>query len=331
MKLFNMDLHISVIADFKHLFPEFEITDWCLSGHHWVFGKEQEYPNYINPSTWVNIDEKMILDFQNEYDEFLKTFDGFICGHPNGLIPIFEKYEKPIIMINSCRYDLPFCWSRNYRMLVSYKKCLTRLNDKGLLIAVSNNKVDQLYTRLGCGIETTHIPSLCAYTGIKYKPTKNTFLGWGNFSNHPLITPKSELGSPYNWSDISHYRGIIIIPYEVSTMSMFEFFSAGMPLFFPSKKMIIELFHIQFIRDYWDSYLPDELSFFSDISNWLDLADFYQVFISPNVYIFDSFDHLIHLLETFEWKDDREILEQHEKNIRSEWSKLLTKIIVAQK
>jgi hypothetical protein len=112
---------------------------------------------------------------------------------------------------------------------------------------------------------------------------------------------------------------------------MFEFFSAGMPLFFPSKKMIIELFHIQFIRDYWDSYLPDELSFFSDISNWLDLADFYQVFISPNVYIFDSFDHLIHLLETFEWKDDREILEQHEKNIRSEWSKLLTKIIVAQK
>ena len=329
MKLFNMDLHISVIADFKHLFPQFDITDWCLSGHHWVFGKKQDYPKYINPSTWQQIDEKMIVDFQNEYDEFLKTFDGFICGHPNGFIPVFEKYEKPIIMINSCRYDLPFCWSSDDVMLQMYKDCLKRLNNKGLLIAVSNNKADQLYTRLACGIETTHIPSLCAYTGIKYRPSRNTFLGWGNFKNHPLITPKSELGSPYNWSDISNFKGIIVIPYEISTMSMFEFFSAGMPLFFPSKKMIIEdNININFIKDYWDLYLPEELAVFSDMSTFLDLADFYQVFKSPNVYIFDSFDHLIELLEAFEWKDDKEILEVYENNIKNSWLKVLKNILI---
>ena len=149
------------------------------------------------------------------------------------------KYGKPIIMINSCRYDLPFCWSKNYEMLQSYKECLKRLDQNGLLIAVSNNKADQEYTRIGCGIQTTHIPSLCAYTGIRYSPTRNTFLGWGNLPEHPLITPKSKLGSPYKWSDISTFKGIVVIPYEISTMSMFEFFSGGMPMFFPSKQMIL--------------------------------------------------------------------------------------------
>ena len=318
-----MDLHISVIADFKNLFPEFDITDWCMSGHSWVFNKGQAMPKHINPLTWVNIDETMIEQFQNEYDEFLKTFDGFICGHPNGFIPIFEKYGKPIIMINSCRYDLPFCWSKNIKMLDSYNDCLRRLNEKGLLIAVSNNMADKEYTRLGCGIETTHIPSLCAYTGIKYRPIKDTFLGWGNFSSHSLITPKSELGSPYSWSDISQFKGIIVIPYEISTMSMFEFFSGGMPLFFPSKEMMMKTFNVQFISAYWNPSIPTKFAPFLDKEKSLDLADFYQVFKSPNVYIFESYEHLIQLLEEFEWKDDVEILETYKTNIRNKWDNLL--------
>jgi hypothetical protein len=327
MKLFNMDLHISVINDFKNIFPEFDITNWCLSGHAWVFSKQTEYPNHINPSTWININEEMIANFQNEYDHFLRTFDGFICGHPNSFISIFEKYEKPIIMINSCRYDLPFCYSKNYSMLQSYKNCLKRLNEKGLLIAVSNNKADQEYTRLGCGIETTHIPSLCGYTGIKYYPTRNTFLGCGNLPNHPLITPKHELGNPYKWSDISNFKGIVIIPYEISTMSMFEYFSAGMPLFFPSKKLMIDNnYQTQSVSAYWGSDLPSEVEIFSNQTKWLDLADFYEVFKSPNVYIYDSNEHLIQLLETFQWRDDREILENYKNNIRNSWVRVIKNV-----
>ena len=323
MKLFNMDLHISVIADFKNLFPEFHITDWCLSGHSWVFGKKRMDPKYISPNTWVNIDNIMIEKFHDEYDDFLKQFDGFICGHPNGFIPIFEKYDKPIIMINSCRYDLPFCWSKNYTMLQSYKDCLQRLSNKGLLIAVSNNKADQEYTHLGCGLKTTHIPSLCAYTGIEYNPTKNTFLGWGKFPENSLITHKSKLGSPYKWSDISSYKGVIMIPYEISTMSMFEFFSGGMPLFFPSKKMFMQKFNIQSVDAYWGKNMPNDLAPFLDKKKWIDLADFYEVFKSPNIYTYDSFEHLITLLENFEWKDDKEILDNYKRNIRKDWLKLL--------
>jgi hypothetical protein len=320
-----MDLHISVIADFKNIFPNFEIIDWCMSGHSWVFNRSTFKPQHIDSSNWININEEMILSFQNHYDQFLDEFDGFICGHPNGFAMIFEKYNKPIIMINSCRYDLPFCISKDYNMLKLYKNCLERLNKKGLLIAVSNNKVDQLYTKIDCNIDTIHIPSLCEYTGIKYNPKRCTFLCYhGNFPKHHLITNKSELGNPFQWSDISEFRGIIHIPYEISTMSMFEHFTGGMPLFFPSKKYILEKVNITTISNYWGERLPSELSYFSDISNYIELADFYEVFKSPNIYIYDSFEHLIELLENFEWKDDSQILSEYKKNIKYKWNDIIS-------
>ena len=319
-----MDLHISVIEDFKNLFPDFDFTHWCLSGHAWVFNQQKFSPKFINPNTWKNIDEEMIIDFQNEYDSFLSSFDGFICAHPNVFAMIFEKYNKPIILINSCRYDIPFCWSRNFDMLQKYKECLHRLENKNLLIAVSNNKADQLYTNVACGINTHHIPSLCDYTGMKYNPTKNTFLCYSGNVDHPLITKKSELGRNYKWEELCKFKGIIHFPYEISTMSLFEQFTAGIPLFFPSKQFMLKNINIQSISAYWSNSLPENLKRFSDKLLWIENADFYNIFQSPNIYIFDSIPHLISLLESFEWKDDSSILEKHKNEIKNKWNSLIT-------
>ena len=68
-----------------------------------------------------------------------------------------------------------------------------------------------------------------------------------------------------------------------------------------------------------------ELSLFSNKATWLSLADYYEVFKSPNVYLFDSFEHLVRLLETFEWKDDRAVLDTYRKEIRTSWSSVLSK------
>jgi len=323
-KLFNMDLHISVIEDFKNLFPEFHITHWCLSGHAWVFNRNTEYPDIINPETWQQIDDDMIIKFQNKYDNFLNSFDGFICGHPNVFAMIFEKYNKPIILINSCRYDIPFCWSRKLHVLQRYTLCLNRLKTKNLLIAVSNNKADQLYTKLGCDIDTHYIPSLCAYTGMKYNPTRNTFLCYSGNVDHPLITKKSELGRSYKWEELCKFKGIIHFPYEISTMSMFEQFTSGIPLFFPSKQFMLNNVNIQSVSAYWSNSLPENLKKLSDKSIWIENADFYNVFQSPNIYLFDSISHLIILLETFKWKDDSAILDRHRSQIKDKWTSLLT-------
>ena len=120
-KFLNIDLHISIIADINNIFKLVDenivIEDWCLSGHTWILNKQQKQLDIINPNTWKGLDMKMINSFQEKYDTILKTFDGFICGHPNSFILLFEKYHKPIYVINTCRYDMPFCWN-NYTYFI---------------------------------------------------------------------------------------------------------------------------------------------------------------------------------------------------------------------
>jgi hypothetical protein len=318
-----MDLHISVIADFKSANPDIEVVDWCLSGHAWVMKRNQDYPEHINPSTWQQLNPDMIRKFQDRYDAFLSTFDGFIVGFCSSFAMIYEKYNKPILMLNAVRYDIPFCFTKDKLMLLKWKECIDRLHSHGLLTIVSNNKADQLYTKLGCGIESTYIPSLCLYTNTRYTPTKPTFLCYsGSFSNHPLLTAKKDLSHPHEWSDITSFRGLVHFPYEISLMSLFEQFTAGCPLFFPSKTYWKANSSIQSISAYWGNELPAEFTILSTPQAWIELADMYDVFQSPNTYFYDSEQHLFQLIETFEYKDDREFRNAHIDSVKQKWRQL---------
>lgn len=323
-----MDLHISVIADFKTACPDVEVVDWCLSGHAWVMKRNQDYPDHINPSTWKDLTPERIKNFQDKYDPFLKTFDGFIVGFASSFAMIYEKYNKPIIMINAVRYDIPFCFTKDMRMALKWKECLDRLNSHGLLTIVSNNKADQLYTKLGCGIDSTYIPSLCLYTNTQYNPTKPTFLCYnGSFPDHPLLTQKKDLPHPHQWSDVTSFRGIVNYPYEVSLMSCFEQFTAGCPMFFPSKAYWKTNQGIQSLTAYWDKQLPAEFGPLSTPQDWIELADMYGVFQSPNTHYFDSTEHLFHLLENFTYVDDREFRQAHIERVKREWKHIVQRIV----
>lgn len=323
-----MDLHISVVADFKTACPDVEVVDWCLSGHAWVMKRNQDYPEHINPATWKNLNPDMIKKFQEKYDPFLKTFDGFIVGFCSAFAMIYEKYNKPIIMLNAVRYDIPFCWTKDMAMLLHWKECLDRLNRHGLLTIVSNNRADQLYTKLGCGLDSTYIPSLCLYTNTQYNPTKQTFLCYGgSFPDHPLMTQKKDLPHPHQWSDITSFRGIINHPYEVSLMSCFEHFTAGCPLFFPSKAYWKSNPGIQSLTAYWDKQLPSEFMPLSTPQDWIELADMYTAFQSPNTHYFDSTEHLFKLLENFTYVDDRVFRQTHIQHVKREWQTILQRLV----
>jgi len=324
MRFFCMDLHISVIADFKTACPDVEVVDWCLSGHAWVMKRNQDFPEHINPQTWRNLTPDMIKKFRDKYDPFLKTFDGFIVGFCSAFAMIYEAYNKPILMLNAVRYDIPFCWTKDLEMRVRWNECLDRLNSHGLLTIVSNNKADQLYTRLGCGLPSRYIPSLCLYTNTQYAPTKPTFLVYnGSFAPHPLLTFKKDLPHPHEWKDITSFRGVINHPYEVSLMSCFEHFTAGCPLFFPSKTYWKANCGIQSLTAYWDKDLPAEFASMSSPEDWIELADMYDVFQSPNTYYYDSEEHLHNLLETFEYVDDRAFRKAHIERVKQEWANVL--------
>ena len=315
-----MDVHISVIADFKSANPDIEVVDWCLSQHSWVMNRIIDVPEIIHQYSWNTIDETMIKQFQDIYDPFLKQFDGFITCHVPAFAMIYEKYNKPILMINSCRYDLPFCQTKNYRMLQVFKDSIMRMKDR--IIIVSNNLGDREYTRRCTGITPLYNPSLCLYTNAKYTPTKDTFLCHsGSTPKHPLITQRSELGSRHEWSDVMSYKGIIHVPYEISTMSMFEQFTAGCPLFFPSKEFLkSNSSRLITIREYWGA---KRQPFLSDINFWIDNSDMYIMFRSQNTYYYDSMEHLYALLKKFEYVDDSEIRQRHIQNVKDRWKNIL--------
>ena len=325
MKLFNMDLHISVIGDFKSLGLDVEITDWCLSGHAHIMKRTKENPKHINPSTWFDLNPQMIQEFQKTYDSFLQTFDGFIVGYPNVFAMVFEKYNKPIILINACRYDIPFSFKRETKYIGAYHECLYRLLNKGLLHTVSNNRADQLYMGKGCGIKPEYvIPSLCLYTNMKYNPIKPTFLLYSGNVSHPLISQKP---SNFEWKDISEFRGVIHFPYEAGlTMSMFEHFTAGMPMFLPSKAYWKAHPNIQSASAYWGMNPPSNLEEFKDDQYWIENSCMWDTFASPNTVIFDSIEDLFYKLETFNYTPEGDFRERRIESVKLFWRQLIAMI-----
>ena len=316
IRLFNFDFHISVIADVKHilkgLFPEqIEITEWNISGHNWVFNRAPKQVDIITQQTWSHMNESMIMAFQDKYGDYLETFDGFIVTHTPVLCMLYEKYNKPVFLVNTCRYEQPFSWTGDLRMWQSLNDCLGRLNSKGLLFAVSNNKADQEYLKLGTGIQSLHIPSLCEYTGIQWSTNTRGPILYTNEGVVPDIqglARRSQMPQPFQWADLLQRRAIVHVPYEISTMSIAEQYSAGVPLFFPTKRFLLHLWKhggIDFQGPYARSGIYHPLVQKAVDSNykwsfWLDRADYYDQDNMKYIKYFDSWEDLAQQISTFQ-------------------------------
>lgn len=317
-RILNIDLHISVIAEVKDIFKKLninvEIEDWTLSGHAWVMNRPIKNLDIINSVTWKNMDENLIESFVNNYDNIFKTFDGFVCCYPVSFALIFEKYNKPIYVMNTVRYDMPFCWNNNNCMIEKLHNCFKNLQNKNLLVLISNNKADDAYFKLGnINIHTITIPSLCLYTNMNWNNnnTNGKFLlytGSLPYNNENIIC-RENIGQ-FTWDSIMLFKGIIHFPYESSTMSIFEHISSGIPLFFPTKRFLKYLWENNLIRNqmnYWahnnTSVLPNYLQSTSNINFWIDNADYYGI---EGYYYFDSYDELFNIINNF--KDELYIL-----------------------
>jgi hypothetical protein len=330
MRFFNLDLHQSVIEDVRCIFQGLygntvTITNWSISAHNWVFGKPEIEVEHINQGTWTDFTEDRIRAFQETYEKELRTYDGFIVSHTPVFAMIFEKYSKPILIVNSCRYDQPFCWTKDMNMLERFNRCLHRLEKAKLLYMVSNNLADQRYLLTKAGISSFHIPSLCLYVNASYEPKKPEFVIYsGNrshiFPSHPLLVQKPAPG--YTWKELYEFRGLVHTPYDMSTMSIFEQYWAGVPLFFPTRRFYKELVaegKMEFISMYdsWGKGFTHQ-----DMDTWLDTADWIRL---PGLYYYDSFYELIRTLETFEdvhYEKRKEYIERTKALVYDQWRSL---------
>lgn len=308
LKFFNIDLHVSVIEDvktiWKHLFPNIEIVDWSISGHAHLFNHAITSHNaVINQYTWRNFNMDMIHTFHNHYDHLLSQFDGFIITHTPIFVMLFEKYNKPIIIVNSCRYNQPLCWTKNAVMTYRFHDCLKRLCKKHLLTIIHNNLGDMMYFNKNILLEEgsqVYIPSLCSYVNAQYNPTKSTIL---------VDDPQKIMGrdllesphystvyktSPYEWKDLYEHVAIIVIPTEISYMTFFEYVQANIPLILPSKELLLQwIDEKKLVMGTLDNY---NLSYSENIKEWIEFADYYTSPVSNNIIYFPSIPSLVDFL-----------------------------------
>jgi hypothetical protein len=328
-KIFNLDLHVSVIEDFKNICaalygPKVEITNWSLSDHNWIFNKPTANTKIITPDTWMHIDKDMIAAFQKEYDDLLQTFDAFVVTHSPVFALLFEKYNKPILIINSCRYDLPYCWTHKMDNLEYLNTSLVRMFRSQQLLIVSNNAADQHYIMSAIPVYSHLLPSLCQYTKQTHIAQQPYFVCYGSrdiFSPNVLLQSRPE---EFTWQQMFSYRGIVHTPYEMSTMSIFEQFWAGVPLFFPTKRYYTECVmneKMDFVSIYWkhaNGLLSEE-----DMQPWLERADFYRY---PFINYYDSEDDLFEQLVNFEdtqFQERMEWIAKTKQQVLDTWREML--------
>ena len=360
MKFFNLDLHISVIADMRTIFNNLghQVDDWTLSGHAWAFGRERDKVDVIDHTNWKNLDQDMCDAFYERYKDELDHYDGFICTYAPSFCLLFEKFKKPIITIAPIRYEAPF-WD-DVEKWNWYNDFLRSGIDSGLVIPVANNKFDKQYCEMYTGKEWKHIPSLCEYTNAPYSPKYNNVVyssllpidvvGYDN-----LIIPKSQaLPQGYDWKDLSQFKGIVHIPYCPSTMSIFENYTSNIPMFFPSYVFMMKLRSVYGNRGVlnqmsWrevNNLAPGSIIEFddkdgtiSDLNNygnigdekeWIKLSDFYDKEWMPHIQYFNSFDELKYMVRSIDTNEVSKNMSNFNKirkeKVYNSWKEILSNI-----
>lgn len=338
MKFFNIDLHISVIADIKHIFENLghQVDSKTLSGHSWVFGKQIDTTRVINQYNWKDLDDSICESFYKDSKEELDKYDGFIAAYPPSFSLLYEKFNKPIITVAATRYEYPFTFDKN-----RWNKLNHYLSTNKNIVRIANNLFDKYYCELFTEVDWKHVPSLCEYTKEKYEPNNNKIILFTKRKQFAGTIDKSSLGR-YTWKNLFQNKAIAHVPYNYSTMSIFEQYTANMPLLFPDKNYLTQMFlnnesmsEISF-RQVFSAEPKSELGVFSDPNCYKNLsvftdnlrfADFYDTEWMPYLIYFKSETDLLQIIKDLNFEDISNKMKQknleRKEIVYSLWKKIL--------
>ena len=325
MKFFNLDLHVSVIQDIKQILEPLghTVDKWSISGHSWVFGKEADKVDVVNQQTWLGLDQDMCDRFYERYKDELSDYDCFIACYPPAFSLLYEKFDKPIIAVSATRYEHPFSGDENRWGWFNEK--LTGMIDSGQVIPVCNNKYDKLYCEHFTNRTWHHIPSLCDYTQATYRPNPINGCIMSSRVNHQVDGCKhiSSLGR-YSWENLYSHKAIIHVPYNTSIMSIFEQYTAGVPLLFPTLEFgkVIEGYLSELFFHANERIVP---TLYSDQA--IMLSDFYDHVWMPHILFYDSFKEIPQILSSVDLLDlserMRDFNDARKLTITERWQDLL--------
>jgi hypothetical protein len=324
MKFFNIDLHISIIADMKKIFTDLghDVLDVSLSDHTWVFNRPKDSVPMLDNGRWMNLSPEQFAQefYQYRNSQHLQDVDAFIVTYPPTFSLLYKYYDKPIIINNPIRYEWPFSFRKEDWEY--FNDFLREGVDAGKIILVANNLYDKYYMEHFIEREVEHIPSICDYYNSYYEPeTELPFIYYSRdkikeFTNSN-IKFKDELYSKHTHNDLVKYKGIIHMPYQISYMSIFEQYTSNIPLFFPTKELLFEIYKTskynvlkevswnayfnqksESFISYNQKYDPNDYHNLEAVNYWLQYSDFYDNDWMPHITYFSSLEELNSLVDT---------------------------------
>ena len=332
MRFFNLDMHVSVIEDIKTIFNDLghQVDSKNISFHNWVFNRIPDKVDIISQNNWRNLSPELCEAFYDRYKDELSDYDGFIVTYPPSFSLLFEKFNKPIIAVAATRYEAPF--SNDWNKWSGFNNFLREKIDEGLIIPVANNLYDKQFCEFFTEREWTHIPSLCEYTNLKYSGSKDDFILYTKSKDikKSNILRKETLKDS-SWKNLYSYKGIVHVPYNISTMSIFEQKTAGVPLIFPSLDYLTNMQSEHALSELFNNGMAQE-PHGTTCEEWRDkekikLADFYNW---NEVLYFDSEEHLDKLLNIVDFKKLSQRSLEENKSIKKEtyekWDSILSTI-----
>ena len=99
-----------------------------MSGHAKFMGKHISNEYIINRNNWKQINEKMVDLFYETHKEQLNIYDGFVVTFSPSFALSYEKFNKPIIIINATRYEQPASHNGNLEQWEWINNGLKRLD-----------------------------------------------------------------------------------------------------------------------------------------------------------------------------------------------------------
>lgn len=291
-----------------------------------------------------NLDSALIPKFYEAYknDPLMQSVDAFLCYDPPAICELYQPFNKSLIVIASNRYYITRQTKERWKI---WNENLVRYSSDPRNIVAANNRYDVEMIRYFTGLDAQLIPNFARYTRTTYHPSRRGFLlakrrvndnelNWwfinqfneackflSSSAPAPELIEIAERYGTFRYSDLAAHRGIVHLPYQVSTMSIFEQYRMNIPLFFPSTELLLKWniehwvvnertlpWRVRDPRPFTSPPHPSQQHVPSPNDNndaaamkyWLPFADYYNL---PHITYFNSTEHLAVLLQRLTLED----------------------------
>jgi hypothetical protein len=371
--IWSSDFHIAPVADVKHLLKLYgvNVIDKSLSGHCHLTNTCQTDLKVINTRNGITLGtcpNELRRQFYHVYSkdpEFLQT-DAVLCTYAfASCVDLFLPLNRSIIVIATTRFETgrhgEMAWKR-------WIETLRRVAVSPYNVVAANNLYDVEYIKYFTGIQNVQLlPSFCAYVNTKYNPQRMQILvGPGRGLNAALLMQPRRVAADANiaisairdlyprfeYTDLTAHPAMVLMPYQISIMSIFELYRMEVPLFVPSPELLVE-WHKKYAilqERTWPgihdkpverSCLPrhaNSTSILSDLDpnndissnailQWIKFADFYQW---PAITTFTSWSDLMTKLKASDFnmisKSMAKYNIEEERRTRGKWEDILSRV-----